>query len=98
MLNLNSSHSACRREVQLEVTGPQRWLRRACIPSYSGGRLGWPIPRRVPGYGQPGARRVQAREQAALVVPVLAVVGFAAEARRLRNSPAITRPGTLFCR
>jgi len=32
------------------------------------------------------------------VVPVLAVVRFAAEARRPRNSPAITRPGTLFCR
>jgi len=41
---------------------------------------------------------MQAPEQVALVVPVLAIIGFAAEARRPRKPPAITHPGTLFCR
>jgi hypothetical protein len=87
MLYLNSSHGACRRERSLRSTGPQRWRRRGCsCPSYTSAAGLANTAARTRPWSAP-ANAGAGREQVALVVPVLAVVGFAAEALRPASHP-----------
>ena len=88
MVFLNSSHCTCRREAQSEIDRATAMAAPGLLLSVVHQR-GWAGQYRGAYLAMvsPGERRCRPGKQVTLVVPVLAIVGFTAEALRPASHP-----------